>query len=656
MKLEPIWTPSKERIAAARITDFTAWLKKRAIVSAESYQALWQWSVEKPTEFWPALWDYTGVIASKRWQTVMDKSSMPTLTDRGTRWFEGARLNFAENLLRNRSAKLACIFWSENGQKRSLSYAQLATLVSKLQQFLQTQGIRPGDRVGGFVANTPEAVAAMLAAASLGAIWSSTSPDFGFQAVHDRFSQIEPKVLFVTDRYFYSGKEFSCEEKAAQLRKALPSLKAMVVMPYDGTATTWEGEFTLPKIQQIYPEKPLFFEQLPFDHPLYILYSSGTTGIPKCIVHGTGGTLLQHLKELMLHTDLKAEDRIFYYTTCGWMMWNWIVSSLALEATICLYEGNPFHPRPATLFRMIDEVGISIFGTSARFLISVEKVGLKPREDFTLKTLRTILSTGSPLPPSSFEYVYRDIKADLCLSSISGGTDIVSCFIGGNPTLPVYPGVGQVRELGTHVAVLDAEAATPTPLPPNAAGELVCLNPFPCMPVCYWNDPDNKKYFEAYFATFPGVWRHGDWVELTPEGGMIIYGRSDAVLKPGGVRIGTAELYRQVETIPEIQESLVVGQQWQNDERIVLFVKLREGIVLTEALINTIKKTIRANTSPRHVPAKIIAVPDIPKTVNGKIVELAVKNIIHGRPVKNKDALSNPDCLKFFENRPELAV
>ncbi len=644
---QPLWTPSPERIQQANITRFLDYVRRECDPHVASQQALYQWSVEYPEKFWPQLWAFCGIKAGKTWDQVLEHGDrMP-----GARWFTGSRLNFAENLLRYRDSRTALVFRSEHGERVALSYAELHRQVAGLADALRKSGVKPGDRVAGFMPNRPEAVIGMLAATSVGAIWSSCSPDFGINGVLDRFGQIAPKVLITADGYHYAGKAIDCLERIRGVLEKLPSVERVVVVPYVNTrpdiaavphAVHWSEYLT--------GSGELAFEQLPFDHPVYIMYSSGTTGVPKCIVHGAGGTLLQHLKELVLHTDVKREDVLFYFTTCGWMMWNWLVSGLAVGTTVLLYDGSPFHPEHDILWRIAEEEGISIFGTSAKYLSAAEKFGVKPKAKRPLPRLRAITSTGSPLLPESSEYVYRDIKDSVCLSSISGGTDIISCFALGNPTLPVYPGELQCRGLGMAVEIWDEDGKALKGQP----GELVCVKPFPSMPVGFWNDPDGKKYHEAYFDVYPNVWRHGDWAELTPRGGLIIYGRSDATLNPGGVRIGTAEIYRQVEKLPEIVESLAVGQDWQGDVRVVLFVRLREGVKLDDALKDRIKKTIRSETTPRHVPAKILAVTDIPRTISGKITELAVRNVIHGRPVKNTDALANPQALALYRDLPEL--
>jgi len=536
---------------------------------------------------------------------------------------------------------LAVSFWGEDRVRRQWSRRQLYDRVSQLAQALRAEGVGKGDRVAGYLPNMPEGVAAMLATASLGAIWSSCSPDFGVQGVLDRFGQIEPKVLFCTDRYLYGGKEFDQRERNAQVLAGLPSVRKAVVAGYDGGFGGFEAGFTPGEIP---------FERVGFNDPLYILYSSGTTGVPKCIVHGAGGTLLQHLKEHRLHSDVREGDRLFYFTTLGWMMWNWLVSGLASGAGLVLYDGSPFVQRGRILFDMADEEGLTHFGTSAKYLDAIAKINLKPRETHRLERLRVVLSTGSPLAPEGFDYVYGSLKEDVCLSSISGGTDIVSCFVLGNPMLPVWRGEIQCKGLGLAVEVFD-DGGRPLV---GEKGELVCTRPFPAMPIGFWNDPDGAKYRAAYFEKYPNVWRHGDWCEITEHGGIVIYGRSDAVLNPGGVRIGTAEIYRQVESLDEVVESLVIGQDWDSDVRVVLFVKLREGLALDDALVAKIKKRIRDNTTPRHVPAKVLQVADIPRTKSGKIVELAVRNVVHGQPVKNMEALANPEALEHYRDRGEL--
>jgi acetoacetyl-CoA synthetase len=636
---QPLWTPGAERAAQSLLARFM----RRA--GRSGWDDLHRWSVERSEEFWSLVWDFCEVRGRKGMRTLLHGDRMP-----GAQWFPEARLNFAENLLREHGDGDAMVFWGEDRIKRRLSWRELNDLVSRLAQALRAAGVTKGDRVAGYLPNLPESVAAMLASASLGAIWSSCSPDFGVQGVLDRFGQIEPKVLFCADGYLYGGKEFDSLDKVSDILRGLPSVRACVVLPYLGnpaTVGTALSDFIAP-----FATGAIEYEQFEFNHPLYILYSSGTTGVPKCIVHGTGGTLLQHLKEHQLHSDVKPGDRLFYFTTLGWMMWNWLVSGLASGATLLLYEGSPFAARGRVLFDFAAAEGMTHFGTSAKFIDAIAKINLKPRETHDLGRLRAMLSTGSPLVAEGFDYVYANIKDDLCLSSISGGTDIVSCFVLGNPMLPVWRGEIQCKGLGMAVEVFDALGQ---PLA-QGKGELVCSKPFPSMPVAFWNDPGSAKYRAAYFGKFPNVWRHGDWCEITPHAGVIIYGRSDAVLNPGGVRIGTAEIYRPVEQLDEVVESLVIGQEWNGDVRVVLFVKLKEGLTLENGLVAKIRQRIKDNTTPRHVPDKILQVADIPRTKSGKIVELAVREVVHGRTVKNLEALANPEALEHFRGRAELAT
>jgi acetoacetyl-CoA synthetase len=581
------------------------------------------------------MWEFAGIRGEMGARVATDMDRMP-----GARFFPDATLNFAENCLRRDGDDPAIVARTEAGGRRTLSWRELRAEVAACASAFRAAGIKPGDRIAAYLPNVPEAIVAGLGAAAVGAVWSSCSPDFGVQGVLDRFGQIEPRILIAADTYVYAGKTFDQRPKVKEILARLPSVERAVA-----GAEEWDA-FLAP-----FRGAPALFAPLPFNHPLCILYSSGTTGVPKCIVHGAGGTLIQHLKEHQLHCDIQTGDRVFYFTTLGWMMWNWLVTVLASGATILLYDGSPFHPDGNTLFTFADETRMTLFGTSAKFIDAAAKAGLRPRETHSLESVRTITSTGSPLAPESFDFVYAHVKRDVHLASISGGTDIVSCFVGGNPTGPVWRGEIQCRALGMKVDVWN-DAGEPVR---GHKGELVCTMPFPSMPIGFWNDPDGRKYHAAYFERFPGVWTHGDFCELTKHDGVIIYGRSDAVLNPGGVRIGTAEIYRQVEQLPDVVESLVIGQQWEGDERVVLFVRLRDGLTLDQALIDRIRAHIRANTTPRHVPARVVQVAEIPRTKSGKIVELAVRDVVHGRPVKNREALANPDALDHFRDRPELA-
>ncbi len=639
-----LWQPSEARIRATNMYHFMQYVNERYGKAFQTYDDLYRWSIEET--FWASIWDYGEVIHSAPYTRVVDDpGKMP-----GASWFEGARLNFAENLLRYRDDRVALSFRGEGEAKTvHTTYAELYDQVARLAASLRAMGIQAGDRVAGFMPNMTETVVAMLAATSIGAIWSSCSPDFGIKGVLDRFGQIEPRVLFTANGYSYSGKKFDSLGQIGEVVKQIPSVEKVIVVPYTDANPDPDrvpngvlfGDF-LARDKGLSIE----FEQLPAAHPLYIMYSSGTTGVPKCIVHGAVGTLVQHIKELRLHTDLKREDTIFYYTTCGWMMWNWLVSSLTQGARLLLFDGSPFFPRPESLWQLAQDEKVSIFGTSAKYLAAVEKADVRPKQSFDLSPLKAVLSTGSPLSIESFEYVYRDIKDDVCLSSISGGTDIISCFALGNPMGPVYAGELQCRGLGMKVEAWNEDGKHVV----GEKGELVCTAAAPSMPIYFWNDPEGSKYRGAYFDMYPGIWNHGDYIEVTERGGVVIYGRSDATLNPGGVRIGTAEIYRQVENIPEVLDSLVIGQDWDNDVRVILFVKLRDGVTLNDELEKRIKTMIRQNTTPRHVPAKIIAIPDIPYTISGKKVELAVRKVIHNQEVKNKDALANPQALDYYKD------
>ena len=644
-----LWEPSEGKIRSSNLYRFMQLVNDKYDLDFKEYSQLYQWSVNRIPDFWATMWDFAEIKASQPFDQVIDNvTRMP-----GATWFSGARLNFTENLLRYRDDHVALIFKGEDHETRKMTYAELYEEVARVAQSLRECGVKEKDRVAGFMPNMPETIIAMLAAASIGATWSSCSPDFGIKGVLDRFGQIKPKVLFTTDGYWFKGKRLDCLERIANILNELPSIEKVVVAPYtypDLEVDMIPNASTYQEFTSASESSEIVFAQLPFDHPQYIMYSSGTTGLPKCMVQSAGGVLINHLKELLLHTDLKREDTIFYFTTCGWMMWNWLTSSLAVGATVVLYDGNPFHPSPGALWQMAQDHNISVFGTSAGYLAALQNTGIKPVEEYNLTSLKAILSTGSPLSEEGFEYVYRDIKKDIQLASISGGSDINGCFALGNPTGAVYTGELQCRGLGMKVESFD-ENGKPVR---NTQGELVCLAPSPSMPVYFWDDPDLKKYHDAYFDSYPGIWQHGDFIEINDRGGVIIYGRSDATLNPGGVRIGTAEIYRRVEAMEQIEDSLVVGQNWKGDVRVILFLKMAEGHELTEDLKNNIRQTLRTSASPRHVPAKIISVPDIPYTLNMKKVEIAVKKIIQGQEVKNKDALKNPEALDYYQDLEEL--
>ncbi len=644
---EILWQPDEGQVAEAAVTAFRREVEARWPVSLPDYPALHRWSVAHRDRFWLTLWDFCGVVAERRGDTVLvDGDAMP-----GARWFPQARLNYAENLLLRRDDSDALVFRSENAAHRRVSWRALYDTVSRTAQALRADGVGPGDRVAGYLPNMPETMVAMLAASSLGAVWSSCSPDFGVRGVLDRFGQIAPKVLIGCDGYRYNGKRHDTRDRLAQIAAALPTVSGVVMASFDEPAPAPAGMTAWDDWLAPFEAREIEFAQLAFDHPLMILFSSGTTGVPKCIVHGAGGTLLKHLCEHRLHGGIRPGDRLFFFTTCGWMMWNWLIGGLASEATLLLYDGSPFHPSGNVLFDYADAEGMTHFGTSAGFIEALDKAGLRPLESHRLSELRGLFSTGSPLAPASFDYVYDAVKRDICLSSISGGTDIVGCFALGNPALPVRRGELQCLALGMATEVWNDAGASVT----GEKGELVCTKPFPSMPVGFWNDPDGARYRAAYFERFPGVWRHGDFAETTESGGMIIHGRSDATLNPGGVRIGTAEIYRQVERLPEVVESLVIGQEWRGGVRVVLFVVLRAGSTLDAALTARIRAQLRTHASPRHVPAKVVQVAAVPRTRSGKLVELAVREVVHGRTAANSDSLADPSVLDLYRDLPALA-
>ncbi|MFT5399496.1 MAG: acetoacetyl-CoA synthetase [Planctomycetota bacterium] len=640
---EPLWSPSQNRIDASNMLRFIEQVNQYHGLGLSDYDSLYQWSIASKETFWSEVWDFCAIVGDKGERILTNAENIEQ-----AQWFPDARLNFAENLLRRRDDDCAIFFRAEDQLEYSITYKELYDQVASVAHWLKNAGLKPGDRVAAYIPNMPETVVAMLAATSLGAVWTSTSPDFGEESVIDRFGQTEPRFLFTSDGYFYNGKKINLNDRVKNICAALPSIEQVVQIKLAHTgnkidAVEWDDLIAIPIADiEFFPCK--------FNDPLYVLYSSGTTGKPKCITHKVGGTLIQHLKEHMLHCDLHPGDRIFYFTTCGWMMWNWLVTALASKATLVLYDGSPFYPDGNQLWRYAEKVKMTLFGTSAKYIDAMKKADISPQDDFDLSSLKTLCSTGSVLAPESFDYVYQHIKADINLASVSGGTDIASCFALGCPILPVYRGEIQCRGLGMAVDVFDDDGK---PLR-NEKGELVCTQTFPSQPVYFWADEKGEKYHEAYFARFDNIWHHGDYVMLNDRGGMVIYGRSDATLNPGGVRIGTAEIYRHVEQLGDIVESIVIGQEWDDDVRVVLFVVLREGLTLDEDLINRVRNTIREKCSPRHMPARVIQVSEIPRTKSGKIVELAVREVVHNRPVKNLHSLANPEALELYRNLPAL--
>jgi len=641
----PLWTPSQQQIEGSNLFNFMQYCSQHADLEFHDYDGFYQWSVQSSETFWSLLWDYCSVIGEKGKRVLINGDDIEK-----AEWFPDAKMNFAENILQNRGNDSAIFFQAENKAEYSLSFNELYQQIAAVTEWLQLQGVEKGDRVAAFMPNMPETIVAMLATTSLGAIWTSTSPDFGEESVIDRFGQTQPKILFTVDGYFYNGKTIDIRSKVKAVQEALPTLRQTVEVPLatvtgDANGVSWNNCIDTKHNGEIK------FTAVSFNDPLYILYSSGTTGKPKCITHKVGGVLLQHLKEHKLHADIKKGDRVFYFTTCGWMMWNWLVTALSSEAAVVLYDGSPFYPDGNILWDYADKVDMTLFGTSAKYIDAMKKAELAPMKTHKLNKLRTLCSTGSVLAPESFDYVYESIKTDINLASISGGTDIVSCFVLGNPMLPVYRGESQCRGLGMAVDVFNSDGESVT----NEKGELVCTKTFPCQPSCFWGDETGEKYHDAYFSEYKNIWHHGDYVKLTGHGGVVIYGRSDATLNPGGVRIGTAEIYRHVEQLDEVIESIVIGQDWDDDVRVVLFVVLKPNIILDDDLVKKVRNTIREKCTPRHMPAKVIQVTEIPRTKSGKIVELAVREVVHGRSVKNIGALANPEALDQYQNRSELS-